>query len=110
MKTNISFSVMLCLVLMLVTSTGCIASTVQEAMRDGALAKLNYHIVNSEGMPVSNAFIEVGFYQNKKPGKNPSVKGFTDEKGCFTASKKCMYDVGFVVKRMVFIDQKGISI
>ncbi len=106
MKFTVLLSTAIFISTTLMVSPGCGVSTIQGAMRDGAWVKLNCHVITGKGVPVSNAVIEVGFYQNKRPGKNPVVKGTTDGSGLFVAEDKCMYDVGISVSKEGFYDSR----
>ena len=60
---------------------------VQEAQRNGAKAKIVYHVVDDDGMPVTNTAV-VGTWQNDYPRKTWKETFVTDDNGVFVAKGK----------------------
>ena len=64
--------------------------------RDGANAKLTFHVTDSKGLNVTNASIRVSF--NISLENRTERKGKTDENGVFVAEGKTSYDVECTVE------------
>lgn len=71
---------------------------VQKAVRRGAKAKLIYHIVDDEGVPISNVMV-YGQWQNNFPRKIWKETFITDEAGTFVAKEKVAGNFGFYTKK-----------
>jgi len=65
--------------------------------RDGAAAKITFHVTDSEGRNVSNASIRVGFVVTDV--KRTHREGSTDENGIFIAEGKTAYEVGCAIEK-----------
>jgi hypothetical protein len=63
--------------------------------RDGADAKVTFHVRDSNGQNVSGASIHVTFTK----GQNTEREGMTDESGMFTAEGKTAWEIGYHVEK-----------
>jgi len=67
------------------------------AQRDGADAKMTFHVTNSKGQNVSNASIRVSFIVTDE--KHTTREGTTDENGVFIAEGKTAYRVVLMMEK-----------
>jgi hypothetical protein len=65
--------------------------------RDGADAKLSFHVTDSKGKNVADSFFHAGFIVTDK--KITVKEGTTDENGVFVAEGKAAYEVNYVVEK-----------
>ncbi len=77
-----------------------------EATKSGADIKCVFRVVDDNGNPVSNAYVGVSFYMHKR-WDNPSVKGFTDSNGYFTAKEKGVGEVTYTIRKEGFYETRS---
>ncbi len=77
-----------------------------EATKSGADIKCVFRVVDDNGNPVSNAYVGVSFYMHKR-WDNPSVKGFTDSNGYFTAMGKGVGEVTYTIRKEGFYETRS---
>jgi len=68
---------------------------VKDAKKNGATARITLRVVDSRGIPVSDANVEVAFFHR---GSYP-IRGKTDGKGFFTAEHMSESDVHFLASK-----------
>ena len=79
---------------------------VQKAQHNGAKAKIIYHVVDDEGMPITNTVVR-GTWQNDYPRKTWKESFITDTNGTFIAEAKVGGQFGCVVEKSGYYASTG---
>jgi hypothetical protein len=72
---------------------------VDKAIQHGAEAKVTLRVVDSQGMPVPEANIQIAFFPKDSYDAAKITKGLTDKDGFFVASGKTVDDISFTAMK-----------
>ncbi len=76
----------------------------------GAKTKIVFKVVDDKNQSIDNANVEMGFYLNKRPGKNPNYYGTTDANGiCEITGRSVGYGTYTVTKEGYYETIYGLS-